>query len=56
MKTIWVLGYDHYYPAPDNFLASFHTREEANEYIANHTTVYGHRHDQYQVVDISDRL
>ncbi len=55
MKIYWVLSYDDYYPQGDNYVASFATLEEAKEYVAGYKTG-SHLFDNYDIVDISDRL
>ena len=52
MKIFWVLGWDHYYPGRDNFLASFDNEGDAQEYISQQNNYY----DVYEIVNISDRL
>jgi hypothetical protein len=54
MKTWWVLAWDTYYPSSDNFKESFHTQEEAEDYVKEmqESATYDH----YDVVDISNRL
>jgi len=51
----WVLGWDTYYPGVDNYLASFRTKEDAQDYILEHTQKQN-RCDNYLVVDVSARL
>lgn len=55
MKVFWVLGWDRYYPAEDNFLKSFDTLEEAQKYIDVCLQV-AHHYDRYDIIDISGRL
>jgi len=55
MKTYWVLAYDQYYPGGDNFLESFHTYEEAEEYVESEKAKEYPR-DRYNIIDISGRL
>lgn len=55
MKVWWVLAGDNYYPTIDNFVASFFTEEEANEYAKNEKLA-NDKFDWYCIVNISERL
>jgi hypothetical protein len=58
MKVFWVLGFDTYYPAGDNFEASFETREEAEAFVASEQAkeYEYYMNEHYKIIDISDRL
>jgi hypothetical protein len=58
MKVFWVLAFDGYYPSPDNFEASFETREEAEAFIKSvQAKEYpDFVHEYYKIIDVSDRL
>jgi len=55
MKVFWVLGWDRYYPEEDNFLKSFQTYDEAQEFIDN-CLVNPNHYDRYDIINISERL
>jgi hypothetical protein len=55
MKVWWVYAWDQYYPLWDNFVASFATEEEANEYVRLESN-YDHASDHYRVINITSRL
>ena len=56
MKVFWVLGYDWYYPGGDNFEASFETYEEAQAYADNERANAVYPLDEYEIINITDRL
>jgi hypothetical protein len=59
MRVWWVIGYDQYYPHPDNFVASFATKDEAKDFIINKNKVDNYdnyRSDFYDIINITDRL
>jgi hypothetical protein len=54
MKIYWVLLYSDYCPSPDNFQASFYTKEEAQKYIDSNKTPFESM--KTMIVNIEDRL
>lgn len=54
-KIWWVLGWDSYYPGVDNFIGSFYTEEEAEEYIVLQKSLKRYI-ENYKVINISNRL
>lgn len=54
MKIWWVLGWDKYYPGVDNFVKSFSTKEEAEEWIKLER--HDHSCERYDIINISERL
>ena len=61
MKVFWIYNWDTYYPSVDNYLASFETEEEADEYIKQYKLDSGIEEDEwdgdnFRIVDISNRL
>ena len=58
MKVFWVLGFDTYYPAGDNFEASFETREEAEAFVVGERAkeYESFMYEHYIIINISHRL
>ncbi len=58
LKVWWVLGWDKYYPRPDNYVASFFTKEEAEAFIVKKASgaISDTRSDHYEVVNVASRL
>jgi hypothetical protein len=56
MKVFWVLGYEWWDAAGDNFEASFETHEEAQAYVDNERANAVYPHNNYEIINIADRL
>jgi hypothetical protein len=59
MKVFWVLGYEWWDAAGDNFEASFETYEEAHAFVESEKAKeYGIDEDglHYEIINITDRL
>lgn len=55
MKVFWVYGWYVYDPSVDNFVASFETYEEAEEFVRTERD-RSDAFDRYCIKDIAERL